>query len=62
MSKWLKFLMGWSVVALAVAEYVRRLHMSDKAQIAVGGAEVLLAIATGIAFGVATIGKNSRRL
>ncbi len=60
MSKWLKLLLCWSVAALGVAEYVRHLRLTDKAQIVIGATEVLLAIATGIAFGIATISKNRK--
>ena len=59
MSKLQKLLLCWSVVALAAAEYVRHVHLSDKTEIAVGAAEVLVAVATGIAFGGATINKNN---
>jgi hypothetical protein len=59
MSKLQKLLLCWSVVALGAAEYIRHVHLSDKIEIAVGAAEVLIAVATGIAFGVATINKNS---
>jgi len=58
MSKWQKILLGWSVVALAAAEYVRHLHLGDRAQVWVGATEILLAIATGAAFGVVSIRKK----
>jgi len=58
MSKWQKLLLCWSVAGLAAAEYVRHIRFSDRAQMFVGALEVLLAIATGIAFGLAAKGRN----
>jgi hypothetical protein len=62
MSKWQRLLLGWTVVALGAAEYVRHLRLSDRAQVVIGATEVLLAVATGIAFGIATISKHKERL
>ena len=61
MSKWQIVLLCWSVIGLAAAEYIRHLQLSDRTQMFVGAAEVLLAIATGIAFGVAAITKRVER-
>ena len=58
MSKWQKALLCWSVLALGAAEWVRHLHMSDRTEMLLGAAEILGAVLTGIAFGVATIIKN----
>jgi hypothetical protein len=58
MSKWQKVLLCWSVLALGAAEWVRHLHMSDRTEMLVGAAEILAAVLTGTAFGVATIIKN----
>ena len=58
MSKWQKLLFCWSLVALAGAEYVTHLHLADRTQRLVGAIEVVLAIATGIAFGIASTRKK----
>ena len=60
MSKWQLILVCWSVAALAVAEYVRHLQLADRSQMLIGAAEVVLAIATGIGFGLATIGNKKK--
>ena len=60
MSKWQLILLCWSVVALAAAEYVRHLQFADRTQMLIGATEVVLAIATGIGFGLATIGKKKK--
>jgi len=60
MSRLQVILVCWSVVALAGAEYVRHLQLADRTQMLVGAAEVALAIATGIAFGIATV-RNKKK-
>jgi len=60
MSRWHLILVCWSVVAVAGAEYVRHLQLTDRTQTLVGAAEVALAVATGIAFGIATIGNKKK--
>jgi hypothetical protein len=60
MSKWQVILVCWSVLGLAAAEYVRHLQLADRTLMLVGAAEVVLAIATGICFGLATIGNKKR--
>ena len=52
-------LVCWSVFALGAAEYVRRLQLSERAQMIAGAIEVVLAIATGIAFGITALGTES---
>jgi len=59
MSRWQRILLCWAVLGFAAAEYVKRLHLSDRAQLIVGVIELTLAIATGIAFGIAAIRKNN---
>ena len=45
---------------MAVAEYVRHLQLADRTQMLIGATEVVLAIATGIGFGLATIGNKKK--
>jgi hypothetical protein len=59
MSKWQKVLSCWSALALGAAEYIRHLHLSDRTEMLVGAAEILVAVLTGIAFGIAAIGRNN---
>jgi hypothetical protein len=58
MSKWQKVLFCWSVAALGAAELIKHIHLSDRAEMLVGAVEVVAAILTGFAFGLATIGKK----
>jgi hypothetical protein len=60
MSKWQLILVCWSLLALAGAEYVRHLQLADRTQMLIGATEVVLAIATGIAFGIATVGNKNK--
>lgn len=48
-----KWLLGLSVVLIAIAEVVKRLPMSERETVIVGAAEVILAMLIGIAFGIA---------
>ena len=47
-----KGLLIWSVFALAGAEAIKHVSLSETASTAVGAVELILAIATGIAFGL----------
>jgi hypothetical protein len=60
MSKWQLVLLCWSVLALGVAEYVRHIQLAERTQMLIGATEVVLAIATGIAFGIATVGNKNK--
>lgn len=53
-----KWLLGLSLVLIAVAEAVRRWPMPERETVIVGAAEVLLAMLVGIAFGVASSAKD----
>lgn len=53
LSKAQKLLLAWSVCFILAAEVVKRMEVSQKAATVIGLIEVVLAIATGIAFGVA---------
>jgi hypothetical protein len=59
MTKAYKILIAWSALALASAEALKQLPISDKATLLVGAVEIVLAVITGIAFGFVTV-KNSR--
>jgi hypothetical protein len=48
------------VVGLALAEWVKHLPMETRTTTIVGGVELVLAIATGIAFGISTVKKTSQ--
>ncbi|HXF39718.1 MAG TPA: hypothetical protein VN743_02375 [Blastocatellia bacterium] len=54
LSKSQKALLAWTAGFLLLAEGVKRLRIEGRAATLVGLAELLLAIATGIAFGWAT--------
>jgi len=58
MSKLQKWLLAWSIVGLALAEWVKHLPMGTRTTTIVGGVELILAIATGIAFGISTVNKT----
>jgi hypothetical protein len=58
MSKSQKWLLAWSVVGLALAEWIKHLPMETRTTTIVGGVELVLAIATGIAFGISTVRKT----
>ena len=48
-----KWLLGLSVVLIAIAEVVKRLPMSERETVIVGASEVIIAMLVGIAFGIA---------
>ena len=58
MSKFQKWLLAWSVIGLALAEWIKHIPMETRTTTVVGGVELVLAIATGIAFGVSTVKKT----
>jgi hypothetical protein len=58
MSKWQKVLLCWSVVVLGGAEWIKHIHLSDRTEILVGAVEIVAAVLTGVAFGIATISKK----
>ena len=58
MSKLQKWLLGWSVIGLGLAEWIKRVPMGTRTTTIVGGVELVLAIATGIAFGISTVKKT----
>jgi hypothetical protein len=53
LSKAQKLLLAWSICFIIAAEVVKHMIVSQKAATIIGLVEVVLAIATGIAFGVA---------
>ncbi|MFP5263313.1 MAG: hypothetical protein ACLGJB_15535 [Blastocatellia bacterium] len=53
-----KALLAWSTAFLVLAEVIKYLNVRGRAATAIGLAEVLLAIATGVAFGVAASRKE----
>jgi hypothetical protein len=58
LSKAQKALLAWSAGFLLCAEGVKRLRIEGRAATIVGLAELVLAIATGVAFGWATTANN----
>ena len=60
MSSRQKKLLLWSGVLMVLALVAQRIPMGHKASITVGLVEVLLAIGTGIAFGIAVDDKDQR--
>ena len=58
LSKAQKALLAWSAGFLLLAEGVKRMHIEGRAATIVGLVELLLAIATGVAFGWATTANN----
>ena len=58
LSKAQKALLAWSAGFLLLAEVVKRLRIEGRAATIVGLIELLLAIATGVAFGWATTANN----
>lgn len=58
LSKAQKGLLAWSAGFLLLAEAVKRVRIEGRAATIVGLVELLLAIATGIAFGWATTANN----
>lgn len=59
MSKTLKKLLWWSAGLMVIALIVQRIQMEHRVTIVVGLAEVLLAVGTGIAFGL-TVAKSDQ--
>ena len=53
LSKAQRLLLAWSVCFILAAEVVKHLKVSPKAATVIGLIEIVLAIATGIAFGAA---------
>ena len=58
LSKAQKALLAWSAGFLILAEGVKRMRIEGRAATIVGLIELLLAIATGVAFGWATTANN----
>ena len=59
MSRPHKLLLAWSAVFIIAAAILTRVDAGEKATLIIGTLEVLLAIATGIAFGFASSKINS---
>lgn len=55
-----RWLLAWSALALAVAFIVKQIQMDERTAVIVGVAEVLVAIATGIAFGLSVSARKSQ--
>jgi hypothetical protein len=53
MSKTQRWLLALGVMALLLAEGARRLPVSEKSAVVIGAVEVILAVAFGVAFGLA---------
>ena len=58
LSKAQKGLLAWTAGFIALAEIVKGMHVEGRAATLVGLIELVLAIGTGIAFGVAAMAKN----
>ncbi|HVG18719.1 MAG TPA: hypothetical protein VNI02_06670 [Blastocatellia bacterium] len=58
LSKTQKALLAWSTAFLILAQVIKYLGVEGKAATRIGLIEVMLAIATGIAFGVAASSRN----
>lgn len=58
LSKAQKALLAWTAGFIALAEIVKGMHVEGRAATLVGLIELVLAIGTGIAFGVAAMAKN----
>ena len=54
LSKTQKALLAWSIAFLILAEAIKYLHIEGKAATRIGLVEVMVAMLTGIAFGVTT--------
>ena len=59
MTRTQKGLLIWSVCALAGAEAIKYVSLSETASTAVGAVELILAIATGVAFGLSVSKPNA---
>lgn len=58
LSKAQKALLAWSIGFLLLAEGVKRMRIEGRAATIVGLVELILAVATGVAFGWATTANN----
>ena len=58
LSKTQKLLFAWTAVFLVAAEGLKLAHLEGRLATGVGLLEVVLAILTGIAFGVVTVAKK----
>ena len=58
LSKTQKLLFAWTVIFLIAAEGLKLAHLEGRLATALGLAEVVLAILTGIAFGAVTVAKK----
>lgn len=54
MSKAHKWLLAWSAIFMALTVFIANVDMSEKTAILTGAIELAIAIATGIAFGLAS--------
>ncbi|HST21279.1 MAG TPA: hypothetical protein VLR90_09200 [Blastocatellia bacterium] len=59
LSRTQKILLAWSVIFLILAEVVKLLHIEGKAATRIGLVEVVVAMLTGIAFGITASAKNN---
>jgi hypothetical protein len=59
LSRTQKALLAWSVIFLILAEVIKYLHVEGKAATRIGLVEVVVAMLTGIAFGVTASAKKS---
>ena len=59
LSRTQKLLLAWSVIFLTLAEVVKLLHVEGKAATRIGLVEVLVAMLTGIAFGITSSTKRN---
>jgi hypothetical protein len=58
LSRMQKALLAWSIGFLILAEIVKHLHIEGRAATRIGLVEVVIAMLTGIAFGVAASAKK----
>ena len=58
LSKAQKGLLAWTAGFIALAEIIKRMRVEGRAATLVGLVELMLAILTGIAFGLAATAKN----
>jgi hypothetical protein len=60
MSTTQKLLLAWSIFLLAAAEVIKHRHFSTLATTIIGGAELALAVLTGVGYALVTLKKNSQ--
>jgi hypothetical protein len=59
LSKIQKLLLAWTALFIIAAEVIKQMRFEGRAATLIGLAELLLAVATGIAFGVAASARSN---